>query len=70
MSNLPEKRGDRIARSKLYRDFCCGCGEPIRVTEADGQQTCEDCRGHRDGMMRGEQGRALHQRYKLGSTRS
>lgn len=48
MSNVPEKRGDRIAGSKLYRDFCCGCGEPIRVTEADGKQTCEDCRGHYD----------------------
>lgn len=30
-----EKRGDPIPGSLLVRDFCKGCGEPIRVNESD-----------------------------------
>jgi hypothetical protein len=28
-----EQRGERIAGSSLYRDFCAVCNEPIRVPE-------------------------------------
>lgn len=41
-----EQRGERIAGSQLYRDFCAVCREPIRVPEEKRglpQNFCLDC---------------------------
>jgi hypothetical protein len=41
-----EQRGEPIAGSQLFRDFCAVCGEPIRVSvEKRGlpQNFCIDC---------------------------
>jgi len=41
-----EQRGEQIAGSQLFRDFCAVCGEPIRVTaEKRGlpKNFCLDC---------------------------
>ena len=41
-----EQRGERIAGSHLYRDFCAVCHEPIRVPEEKlglPQNFCLDC---------------------------
>jgi len=41
-----EQRGQRIAGSSLYRDFCAVCQEPIRVPEEKlglPQNFCLDC---------------------------
>jgi len=40
-----EARGERIQGSKLFRDFCCKCGEPIRVSKVVkyGIAVCDDC---------------------------
>jgi hypothetical protein len=44
--DVMEQRGERIAGSSLYRDFCAVCKEPIRVPEeklALPQNFCLDC---------------------------
>lgn len=44
MSKL--KRGDPIPHSRYYRNFCCRCGEPMRVVESkreDDGLYCRDC---------------------------
>ncbi len=33
--DVPERYGDEIEGSFLYRDFCCECHEPIRVCMGD-----------------------------------
>ena len=43
----PEKLaqlGERIPGSRLFRDFCISCGEPMRVVDAGRPNTCLDCR--------------------------
>lgn len=47
MSVSVEKQGDKIQGSQFYRDFCPGCGDPVRVTK-DKLKTskkvwCEEC---------------------------
>lgn len=44
--SAPEKRGDAIHGSRLFRDWCAGCREPIRVTAAAlelARNWCRDC---------------------------
>ncbi len=57
-----ERKGDPIAGSKLFRDFCSNptCGEPIRVYERDlgKANLCDTCRqyGRREiGEVRTQQ---------------
>lgn len=41
-----EERGEPIAGSQLFRDFCAACQEPIRVSEEKRglpQNYCLDC---------------------------
>lgn len=44
-----ERRGDPIKGSKLFREFCDTCGEPMRVTLTrvgiKDLCKCEKCRG-------------------------
>lgn len=53
------RHGDRIPGSRLFRAFCEGCGEPMRVADPDSHPDCEECSGsknHRSktqGMMLG-----------------
>ena len=73
-----EKRGEKIKNSKLYRDFCFGCGAPIRVRKSDLRMdnhseiklrnVCEDCEGHQAGMIRGEKARTAAQKVGLQRT--
>ena len=46
VTHVPEKRGEPIAGSRWYRNFCARCGEPLRVeaklaTAVD--LACRDC---------------------------
>lgn len=48
-----EKRGERIAGSRLFRDFCAGCREPIRVAQVFSKvgpigNYCEVCKPPHD----------------------
>lgn len=42
-----EPVGSPIVGSKLFRQYCRGCGEPIRVVEKDRLRpgVCQDCKG-------------------------
>lgn len=52
-----ERRGDRITGSRLYRDFCASCKEPIRVapewnakakcSQLPWRSYCSRCDGHK-----------------------
>jgi hypothetical protein len=52
-----EKKGEKIEGSRYYRDFCAGCGEPMRVVRVDPNipPYCEQCspRQHRGCSSRG-----------------
>lgn len=37
------KKGDKIPGSLFYRDFCHRCGEPLRVSNLNEENYCEDC---------------------------
>ncbi len=41
--------GKRIPCSSLYRDYCVGCGEPLRVTKEalDHHNECKRCDPHK-----------------------
>jgi hypothetical protein len=44
-----ELRGQPIDGSRFYRNFCCACGEPMRVVRQDAFLTdtaCDACEGH------------------------
>ena len=59
--------GERIKGSRFYRDFCCYCGEPMRVKEKDldKENNCLDC----DGVTAPyKQGLITRQKNKLRST--
>ena len=36
--------GSPIPGSRLVRDYCATCGEPIRVTSCGGEHICSSCR--------------------------
>jgi hypothetical protein len=38
-----EARGEHIGRSAYIRDFCCICGEPIRVVALEEEPCCSEC---------------------------
>ncbi len=42
---MMEQRGEAIASSRFYRDFCERCSEPIRVKFDDLKKAnhCDDC---------------------------
>ena len=40
---LVEKRGEHIPGSKYLRDYCCVCGEAIRVVALIPCNFCSDC---------------------------
>lgn len=43
-SESHEPPGTPIKDSRLVRDYCLFCGEPMRVTRATGDQMCTSCR--------------------------
>ncbi len=67
-----EPRGTPIAGSKLLRDYCSCCGEPMRVTSIDGgPRCCLDCKSDgKSGSMRAEGMRTIGQSYGMRYTRS
>jgi len=65
-----EVRGEQIEGSKLVRDFCCCCGEAMRVKSVEhGPNTCLDCK-NTVNPNQGEANRAYPQRAKMGHGRS
>lgn len=66
------RRGDRIPGSKLLRDFCAACEEPIRVSAIGRYRgICLGCQGHTlYSQLLAERCRAPHQRAKIGSARN
>ena len=65
-----EAKGQRIPGSRLLRDFCCGCGQPMRVQCPNSNPVCEECEGGQGGSIRSEKMRCFAQRSKMGKTRS
>lgn len=61
------KRGDTIPGSRMIREFCGCCGEPMRVFELKGKPCCSDCSpaNHKRGTS---MHRAAGQKAKIGET--
>lgn len=55
------RHGDRIPGSRLFRAFCRGCGEAMRVTDPDLYPDCEECSGAKNSAAR-QQGIAVDRR--------
>jgi hypothetical protein len=43
METIMEQKGDTIPGSRFLRDFCEGCGEPIRVINVATPNYCTEC---------------------------
>jgi len=63
------KRGERIHGSRMFRDFCLHCGEPMRIAEQDkctGRNYCLECCGDEvDAMYREHAARTAGQKHGM-----
>ena len=61
-----EARGEGIKGSRFLRDFCARCDEPMRVSDCNGNNLCEECRPH--PLLFHKANLTPRQRHKLNKT--